>query len=444
MKHRSHSSHGFGTILTISVTILILFGLFCFIDQFCWGYARDIPENQRQWRQLVVNTAKSWYGAKEGSQSHREIVDIYNDHKPLARGYELQYDDDWCSAFVSTVSIQCGMTELLPTECGCEPQIERFLEAGAWVEDDAYVPLPGDCIFYHWDDHCTEDCTARSDHVGIVIGTFGNRIKVIEGNQEDAVRYRIVRIDDPSIRGFGVPEYEKMEDAPRSVEAMDLQNTSAGQTVTAFAESHGLAFSDYPESLVALLMRNPETETFVLEYPLKHDQRQPVDLSSYSRETVPLFMQWDSQWGYIQYGEDVAGLTACGPVCLSMAAYYLTGDTSMSPDHMIQFAIDNGYCVRGSGSAWKLISEGAVKLGFDVTEIPLDQDRIFRNLEVENPIICVMGPGDFTTTGHFIVMTGIQDGKLVINDPNSHKNSETLWDYQQIKDQIRNLWVIRK
>ena len=52
-----------------------------------------------------------------------------------------------------------------------------------------------------------------------------------------------------------------------------------------------------------------------------------------------------------------------------------------------------------------------------------------------------MGPGDFTTTGHYIVMTGYVDGKISVNDPNSYENSEALWSYEQICGQIRNLWA---
>lgn len=222
-------------------------------------------------------------------------------------------------------------------------------------------------------------------------------------------------------------------------------HTSSELKVKAYADANGLRYSDYPESLIDLLERNPETEAFVLEYPLKKDTRPEIDLSEYENsDTVPLFLQWDQRWGYIRYGGDVAGLTGCGPVCLSMAAFHITGDPAMSPDRIIQFAIRNGYCVPGDGTSWTLISEGGVKLGLDVTEIPLVESRIYANLEVGNPIICVMGPGDFTTTGHYIVMTGLEDGLIRVNDPNSVANSQKLWDYDEICGQIRNLWVIRQ
>lgn len=222
-----------------------------------------------------------------------------------------------------------------------------------------------------------------------------------------------------------------------------LANTDAGQKIQEYAKKNQLFYWDYPKSLIELLERNPETEKFVLEYPTAKDLEYAIDLSEYTRDTVPLFLQWDQRWGYIRYGSDVAGLTGCGPVCLSMAAYYLTGSEAYSPDKMLAFATENGYYVEGSGSSWTLISEGGVKLGFDVTELPLDENRIRANLEAGIPVICVMGPGDFTTTGHFIVLTDWDDGQISINDPNSIANSEKLWTYDQIASQIRNLWAIR-
>lgn len=228
--------------------------------------------------------------------------------------------------------------------------------------------------------------------------------------------------------------------------SIDEESLSPAQRIIkAYADENRISFHRYPDSLVALLERNPETETFVLEYPLKKDVKVAVDLSEYKgSDGVPLFLQWDQQWGYLKYGSDVAGLTACGPVCLSMAAWNLTEDDAFSPDKMIEFAANNGFYSPGNGSSWTLISEGGVKLGFDVTEIPLVESRIVKNLQVDNPIICAMGPGDFTTTGHYIVMVGYENGMIKINDPNSVANSEKLWKYEDIEGQIRNLWVIRK
>ncbi len=223
-----------------------------------------------------------------------------------------------------------------------------------------------------------------------------------------------------------------------------LLDTAFGQALEAFAASHDLSLSGWPEELLELGEKNPEAEEFVLNYPLKKDEHPEIDLSDLKDSpTVPLLMQWDERWGYSEYSGGLLGLSGCGPTCLSMVSIYLLNDPGLDPRTVAEFSMDNGYSVESNGSAWTLISEGGPKLGLDVTEIPLDRDRIFRNLEVDNPIICIMGPGDFTTGGHYIVLTDCEDGKLRVNDPNSRERSEQLWDYEQIKDQIRNLWVCR-
>lgn len=221
--------------------------------------------------------------------------------------------------------------------------------------------------------------------------------------------------------------------------------TDPDNVVEAFAVQHGLHMSDYPAELLDMLERNPETESFVLNYPLEYGKSHEIDMTEYEgSEQVPLFMQWDPRWGYLDYGSSVVGLSGCGPICLAMAGAYVTGDyETFRPDKIVEFALDEGYRIPETGTSWSLISEGGELLGLDVTEIPLDEDRIIQNLEVGNPIICVVGPGVFTTQGHYIVLAGYEGGLFRVNDPNSHANSERLWSYDEIQDQIQNLWVIR-
>lgn len=238
-----------------------------------------------------------------------------------------------------------------------------------------------------------------------------------------------------TLRNAGL--YEHLWNAPAA-------DTQFQKTLAAFAETNHLTRSDWPQELMEAGEKNPELEDFVLQYPLKKDAHPEIDLNEYKNtDSVPLLLQWDERWGYSEYSGGLFGLTGCGPTCLSMVSIYLLDDPSYNPQYMAEFSQNNGYSVPGNGSAWTLISEGGQKLGLDVTEIPLDKDRIIRNLEVGNPIICVMGPGDFTTTGHFIVLTGYVDGKIQVNDPNSPHRSSLLWDYDAIQDQIRNLWVCR-
>ena len=58
------------------------------------------------------------------------------------------------------------------------------------------------------------------------------------------------------------------------------------------------------------------------------------------------------------------------------------------------------------------------------------------------PIIAVVGPGDFTYSGHFIVITGYTAQGFTVSDPNSPENSEKYWNFGQLKGQIKNLWAM--
>ncbi len=158
-------------------------------------------------RQRVISIAVSWYGKKEADGSHRSIIDLYNGHTPLARGYKVKYTDAWCATYGSAVAIAAGYADIIPTECGCGQMIAAFQAMDRWVENDAYIPSPGDYIFYDWDDTGAGDCTGWPEHVGIVISVFGDVIKVIEGNKDDAVGYREIKVNGRYIRGYGVPDY---------------------------------------------------------------------------------------------------------------------------------------------------------------------------------------------------------------------------------------------
>ena len=120
----------------------------------------------------------------------------------------------------------------------------------------------------------------------------------------------------------------------------------------------------------------------------------------------------------------------------------LTGDTSLNPYAMAELAMEDGYCVEGSGSSWSMMTELASKIGLSARELVFDEDHIRSALSDGNPIICIMGPGDFTESGHFIVLTGIDaQDEIRVNDPNSIKNSRKTWKLSDLMPQIRDLWV---
>lgn len=156
----------------------------------------------------VVEQAKGWIGKKESNGTHKAIIDLYNSHKPLARGYKVKYTDSWCATFVSAVAIKLGYTDIIPTECSCQNMIALFKKAGIWIENENRTPKAGDIIFYDWQDNGKGDDTGWADHVGIVEKVSGGKITVIEGNYSNAVKRRTLAVNGRYIRGYGVPKYD--------------------------------------------------------------------------------------------------------------------------------------------------------------------------------------------------------------------------------------------
>lgn len=171
----------------------------------------------------LINQAKSWIGCKESDGSHKKIIDAYNAHSPLARGYKVKYTDAWCATFVSACAIKCGATDIIPTECSCGNMITLMKNKGIWIEDDNITPNTGDIIMYDWDKK-----DGWPEHVGIVEKVSGGIITVIEGNKSDAVGRRTISVGDASIRGYGRPKY--------NASSTSSGNTSSGSKIAVDGE----------------------------------------------------------------------------------------------------------------------------------------------------------------------------------------------------------------
>lgn len=166
--------------------------------------------NETQLRNHYVDTLRGWIGAKEGDELHKRIIKTYNSLKPLPFGYRMTYKDPWCAATVSAAAIEAGLTDIIFRECSCTRMIELFKKNGRWIEDDGYIPQPGDLIFYDWDDTGKGDCTGNPEHVGVVERVANGQITVIEGNYKDAVKRRTIPINARYIRGYGCPDYASL------------------------------------------------------------------------------------------------------------------------------------------------------------------------------------------------------------------------------------------
>ena len=202
-------------------------------------------------------------------------------------------------------------------------------------------------------------------------------------------------------------------------------------------------FQEYPSELLEMLSKNLDMLDFVLEYPNKKGEVFSDTIDDIEPGTYPLLLQYDPRWGYAFYGDDVIAVNGCGPTCLSMVIAGLTGKNTITPYTIASYAEQQGYYAPDSGTSWSLMSDGAAHFGIIGEELTLSRSARENALSSGQPIICSMRPGDFTTTGHFIVITGLKDGKFIIKDPNSKERSNQLWDYQILEHQISNLWAFQ-
>ena len=174
-------------------------------------------------RSNFVETAEKYLGYNEDDGSHKKILAIYNGHKPLARSYAVEPDDEWCATYASAMAILCGLTDIMPTECSCSKLIELHKKLGTWHEQDDYVPRPADLVIYDWQDKKPETENKNDpDHIGIVCSVTGNTIKVIEGNYSRSVKYRYLQVNGKYIRGFCTPDF-----ASKATHTVEKEHISA-------------------------------------------------------------------------------------------------------------------------------------------------------------------------------------------------------------------------
>ncbi len=154
--------------------------------------------------------------------------------------------------------------------------------------------------------------------------------------------------------------------------------------------------------------------------------------------TVPLvyYNQGEDPWRDAPYGSDPIGGYGCGPTAMAMVVSSLT-DQTVDPAQMAAWAVGEGYWAPGSGSYHSLIQGAAWAYGLDVSSWrDFRADRLLEDLSGGSVFVALMGPGHFTTNGHFIVLRGVtMDGRVLVADPNSRQRSLTAWDPQLLLDE---------
>jgi hypothetical protein len=279
--------------------------------------------------------------------------------------------------------------------------------------------------------------------------------QVSEGNHELRLGYAFVgECDDVFALADEWPESRRVRTAGKSpARSSARRRTQKKQMiagVVAVALIIGLAWNEFydrdtagvPDNIVSFGEKYPEAWEYVENYNKYANADLDMDVSRELAESdIPLFIQWDKRWGYRHYGSNYVGVAGCGPTCLAMVICGLERDPDINPYVISEYASDQGYYVYGQGTSWSFMTEGAEQYGLDATCGSVSSDYILTNLSSDTPMICSMSPGDFTKAGHFIVLTGIdEDGRIIVNDPNSPKNSSKHWDVDTLVSQMKGVW----
>lgn len=164
----------------------------------------------------------------------------------------------------------------------------------------------------------------------------------------------------------------------------------------------------------------------------------------WTRGQMPYLYQIDPQWSHETYSGGRMRLQGCGPTALCMVYIELTGATDMDPASMAQFATEHGYATEQSGSSWSLMTDGAAALGLTGKQLTPSESVLRAELEAGRPVICIMNPGHFTSSGHFIAIEKLDaDGKAVVHDSNSWARSQKTWDLSTVCSEAASAWSFR-
>lgn len=159
---------------------------------------------------------------------------------------------------------------------------------------------------------------------------------------------------------------------------------------------------------------------------------------------IPRFSQIDSRWSKIRYGDSTIGRGGCGPTSASMVVTGLTKDI-VTPVDTARISIENG-CKALEGTTWSFFRIIANKYNIISDQYSTkDYQRVLDELKKGNPAIASMGPGHFTSKGHFIVLAGIdEDGLVIVNDPYDPFNKKNKsWDFRIILNEAKQFWTFK-
>ena len=175
-----------------------------------------------------------------------------------------------------------------------------------------------------------------------------------------------------------------------------------------------------------------------------------LSLSS-SVGTLTYYNQSDVRWaGHLYGGLDSMAAYGCGPTVMAMIISSFT-EHNLLPSDMADWAATNHYWAASSGTKHNFIPECAAAFGLKAEPFTGRTDTEVRQALLSGHIlVALMGPGHFTTSGHFIILYNYWSGNEIrIADPASLDRTMTAWDINLILNELNSatdyggpIWMI--
>ena len=169
------------------------------------------------------------------------------------------------------------------------------------------------------------------------------------------------------------------------------------------------------------------------------------------------YLQTDPRWGSLDYsahGEKTTiAASGCGPTAMAMVLA-TWADPSVTPKTECAWALAHGYKAPRQGTYYGYFEEAGRRYGLKTYR--LNYSNIYGNdrsayhaqardaLDRGELVIACMGPGNWTSSGHYVLVYGIEGDTIYINDPASTKAARTKGSYSLFKQQVKYYWVIER
>lgn len=139
------------------------------------------------------------------------------------------------------------------------------------------------------------------------------------------------------------------------------------------------------------------------------------------------------------YGSTIAS-SGCGPTAMAMVLSQLTGE-EVTPPETAQWSLDHGYRIKNQGTSWAYFDSISDAYGINCRQESVSSDNIVASLQNDETVIMAVGPGHFTSDGHYIVLTGMDEaGNITIADPASSEKSAQSWPIDVFLNEGTQMW----